>query len=96
MNDIDMIETLSIHDSMNKPKIEFISKEFENKDVLQSLKIVFIFANSAYPDEISCSAAFHLGLHCLSKYRGVSGIQRGLRRFIDQFKIASVIPFKLI
>ena len=26
------------------------------------------FANSANPDEISYSVAFHLGLHCLPKY----------------------------
>ena len=33
-----------------------------------SLKIVFISANSADPDELLPYAAFHLGLHCLLKY----------------------------
>ena len=37
-------------------------------DVFQSLKIVFIQANSADPDEMPPYAAFHLGLHCLPKY----------------------------
>ena len=35
--------------------------------VLQSLKIVFILANSADPGEMQHYAAFHLGLHCLPK-----------------------------
>ena len=30
--------------------------------------IVLILANRADPDEIQQYAAFHLGLHCLSKY----------------------------
>ena len=33
-----------------------------------SLKIEFVLANSADPDELSYGAAFHLGLHCLPKY----------------------------
>ena len=33
-----------------------------------SLKIVFMLANSAYPDEMPPYAAFYLGLHCLPKY----------------------------
>ena len=33
-----------------------------------SLKIYFILANSADPDEMLPYAAFHLGLHCLPKY----------------------------
>ena len=32
------------------------------------LKIDFVFANSADPDEMLHYAAFHLGLHCLPKY----------------------------
>ena len=32
-----------------------------------SLKIVFVLANSVYPDEMRC-AAFYLGIHCLPKY----------------------------
>ena len=33
-----------------------------------SLKIVFVLANSAYPDEMLLYASFHLGFHCLPKY----------------------------
>ena len=36
--------------------------------VFQFLKISFVIANSASPDEMPHNAAFHLGLHCLSKY----------------------------
>ena len=39
-----------------------------NYDVCLSMKIVFILANSADPDEIQHYAAFHLDLHCLPKY----------------------------
>ena len=43
-----------------------------------SLKIVFVFANSADPDEMQHSAAFHLDLHCFCKitHLGVSILQR--------------------
>ena len=34
-----------------------------------SLKIDFVLANNADPDEMPHYVAFHLGLHCLSKYR---------------------------
>ena len=37
-------------------------------NVLISLKIDFVFANSANPDEMPHYAAFHLGLHCLPKH----------------------------
>ena len=33
-----------------------------------SLKIDFVLANSAEPDEMPHYAAFHLGLYCLPKY----------------------------
>ena len=37
--------------------------------VFLSLKISFVLANSAGPDEMPHNnAAFHLGFHCLSKY----------------------------
>ena len=36
--------------------------------IFLSLKIVFILANSADPDEMLPYAAFHLGIHCLRKY----------------------------
>ena len=47
------------------------------KIVFLSLKIYFVLANSVDPDEMLQYAAFHLGLHCLSKYafRGFSGPQ---------------------
>ena len=32
-----------------------------------SLKIISVLANSADPDEMTCCAAFHLGLNCLPK-----------------------------
>ena len=37
------------------------------------LKVVFVKAKSADPDEMLHDAAFHLGLHCLPKYpfRGI-------------------------
>ena len=35
---------------------------------VHSLEIVFILANSAEPDEMPLSVAFHLFFHCLSKY----------------------------
>ena len=41
--------------------------DFPNRVVIQSLKIVFILANSVDPDEMPYSVAFHLGLHCLAK-----------------------------
>ena len=46
--------------------------------VLQSMKIAFMMANSADPDEMPHLEAFHLGLHCLPKYpfRGFQKIQR--------------------
>ena len=48
-----------------------------NFDIFQSLKIVFILANSADPNEMPHHAAFHLGLQCLPKYRfmGTNTIQ---------------------
>ena len=42
-----------------------------------SLKIHFVLANNADPDEMLHNAAFHLGLHCLPKYvKGISGPKR--------------------
>ena len=38
------------------------------KIVFLSLKIDFVLVNSADPDEMPHYVAFHLGLHCLSKY----------------------------
>ena len=41
------------------------------------MDILFIFINSADPDEMLQDAAFHLGLHCFPKYLFmVSGIKR--------------------
>ena len=41
---------------------------FQKHIVFISLKIDFVFAKSADPDEMQHNAAFHLGLHCLRKY----------------------------
>ena len=41
---------------------------FQKYIVFLSLKISFVLANSADPDEMPQCAAFHLGLHCLPKY----------------------------
>ena len=41
---------------------------FQKNIVFLSLKIDFVLANSADPDEMLCFAAFHLGPQCLSKY----------------------------
>ena len=51
--------------------------EFQNYTVLQSLNIIFVFANIADPDEMPHFKALHLNRHCLPKYpfRG-SSIQR--------------------
>ena len=44
------------------------SQNFLKNDVFLSLKVVLILPNSTDPDEMQHYAAFHLGLHCLSKY----------------------------
>ena len=46
--------------------------KFPKNHALQSLKIAFILANNAGPDEMTHFVAFHLGLHCLPKnpFRG--------------------------
>ena len=36
-------------------------------DIFLSLKIAYILANSADPDEMLLKVAFHLGLHCLNE-----------------------------
>ena len=36
--------------------------------IFLSLKISYVFPNSADPDEMQHYAAFHLGLHCLPRY----------------------------
>ena len=41
---------------------------FPKNIVFLSMKIYFDFANSADPDEMPHDAAFHLDIHCLSKY----------------------------
>ena len=45
-----------------------------------SLKIDFLFANSARPDEIQHYAAFYLGIHCLSKYTNRLGVHASGRK----------------
>ena len=50
---------------------------FQNKDVLQSLKVVFELAKSADHEEMSNDAAFYLDLNCCHTIRlGVPSIQR--------------------
>ena len=44
-----------------------LSVKISKNDAFLSLKIVFILANSADPDEMPHKAAFHLGLHYLLK-----------------------------
>ena len=62
---------------------------FHVLDVLQSLKIAFVIANSADPDEMLHYAAFHLGLHNLPKY--------GFRVFhIQRVKLVNLIKKYLI
>ena len=47
------------------------------------LKVVFIWANSADPDEMLHNAAFHLRHHCLPKYLFTGfQIEKGLRLII--------------
>ena len=41
---------------------------FPKNIIFLSLKIEFVSPNSADPDEMPHSVAFHLGLHCLQKY----------------------------
>ena len=41
---------------------------FQNNNLSLSLKIDFVLANSADPDEIPHYAAIHMGISCLSKY----------------------------
>ena len=43
-------------------------RTFLNNYVLQPREIVFFLANSEGPDEMPRFVAFHLGLHCLSKF----------------------------
>ena len=56
----------------------------------------FIFANSAVPDELPHNVAFHLGLHCLPKYRYPErkGLSTPLSRHDTHF-VDSVIDIKV-
>ena len=49
--------------------IEGSQVTIKKKIVFLSLKIGFVLANSADPDEMLHYAAFYLGLHCLPKYQ---------------------------
>ena len=49
--------------------------EFRSYDVLRSLDIVFILANSKDPDEMPQNVAFHLCLHCLPKNMSIGDIK---------------------
>ena len=54
--------------------VHFVFEGVTELNMIMSLKIIFILANSADPDEIQPYAAFHPGLHCLPKYL-FTGIQ---------------------
>ena len=43
--------------------------QFPDNIAFLSLKIGFVFSNTAEPDEMPLYATFHLGLQCLPKYR---------------------------
>ena len=45
------------------------TRALREENLFFSLKIVFVLANSANPDEMPHNAAFHLGLHCSRKYQ---------------------------
>ena len=52
---------------------------FKRKLCLLLFRLLFLFSNSEYSDEMLHCAAFHLGLHCLPKMHihiGVTSIQR--------------------
>ena len=57
--------------------------KFQNLDLLQSLKNVFILENSADHEEIPYLAAFHLGLHCWPKYPFIEfPVYKGLKHVL--------------
>ena len=76
--------------------------DFTKNILFLSLKMDFVLANSADPDEMPHCVAFHLGLHCLPKYpfRGWSKTAQLLPFFRESIKIklsdCSVIHFCLI
>ena len=49
---------------------------------IMSVKIVFILANSAYPDDPN--TAFHLGLHCLPRSTGIQNEKGQSGLYIDK------------
>ena len=54
-----------------------------------SLKIDFVFTYGAGADEMPPYAAFHLGLHCLSKYPlGVFGLQMVVTGLLNVFTLS--------
>ena len=64
------IDTISVY--LSNLYFEGSQVKILDFDVFLSLKIVFILANSANPDEMLHDATFHLGLHCLPKYLFIS------------------------
>ena len=62
--------------------------QFSKNIAFFCLKICFTFTNSVDPDEKQHYAAFHLGLHCLSKYplRGFPEY-KGLKKNFSAFRI---------
>ena len=56
-----------------------------------SLRINFVLANSADPDEMTHSAAFHLRLHCESTHLGVSSVYKGLMSILGSHSLTLCI-----
>ena len=52
-----------VHYIFKRPQVEI-----SNNYMLQSLRVVFMLANTADLDEMPHIAAFNIGLYCLSKY----------------------------
>ena len=62
---------------ISKGRCTSVLRKFPKVGVLQSLKIIYILANSADPDEMPHFVAFHLDLHFLpSTSSGVFSLQR--------------------
>ena len=62
--------------SMELPILYFMGSQVKisKLECVYVLKIVFVVANTVYPNKMLPYAAFHLGLHCVAKYL-FTGIQ---------------------
>ena len=70
---------------------------FEGSQVDFSRSLMYfalIMANNEDPDEMQHYAAFHLSLHCFSRYPfRVSRIQKGKYAFEPRHEISNIVPF---